>query len=319
MEKTNPLYPCLFFCLYLSLVACDLLLEMPPFYLVINADDMGASPTVNEAIRHAHEKGALTSASIMAGGDAFTGAVELARELPRLSTGIHITLCDGRSVLPKSKIPNLVDGACYFEKSPAKAGFRYWRHWKKLSGQIEAEMEAQFDKLESAGITPSHADSHHHLHMHPLIFRLLSRMCAKRGVKWIRVTREPIWAAIESAPKMAEWGVFSALGRINSGYSGRLGIRSASCSIDLSRARSAKTGEGKADTDSCKAVLRFIKIPVGPVTELYCHPDAAAGRGRMEMERVGSARLRQLIEEAGVKIAGFSELLSTGAEAMATN
>ncbi|MDA8155769.1 MAG: ChbG/HpnK family deacetylase [Actinomycetota bacterium] len=285
---------------------------MPPLYVVINADDMGASPSVNDAVCRAHEKGALTSASIMAGGAAFGQAAKIAHATPGLSTGIHITLCDGRAVLPQSKIPGLVDDNGFFEASPAKAGYNYWRHWKTLSGQIQAEMEAQFDRLEAEGLKPSHADSHHHLHMHPLVFRSLSRICARREVKWIRITREPIRAAAESGAKMAEWGVFRALGGINSRYSGRMYIRSASCSIDLSRARAVKTTDNVAKSGSCQPVLRFIKIAGGTVAEFYCHPDMATERGRMEMEAVGSGLLRRRIEEAGVKLAGFAELASSG-------
>ncbi len=96
-------------------------------YLVVVGDDLGRSSLVNRAIAKAFDRGFLTAASLMAGGDAFEEAVTLARIRPALSVGLHVTLCDGRSVLPSSEIPGLVDGNGRFAKSPFYAGLRYWR------------------------------------------------------------------------------------------------------------------------------------------------------------------------------------------------
>ena len=47
-------------------------------YLVVGADDFGRSPSVNRAVAIACDWGVLTAASIVAGGDAFAEAVDLA-------------------------------------------------------------------------------------------------------------------------------------------------------------------------------------------------------------------------------------------------
>ena len=54
--------------------------------LVVNADDFGFTPDVNEGIVEAHRNGILTSTTLMANGDAFDDAVKLAREPSRAST-----------------------------------------------------------------------------------------------------------------------------------------------------------------------------------------------------------------------------------------
>ncbi|MGD0281288.1 MAG: ChbG/HpnK family deacetylase [Dissulfurispiraceae bacterium] len=61
--------------------------------LAVVADDMGKSASVNRAIAEAHDKGFLTAASIMAGGEAFDDAVQTVLERSRLSAGLHVTLC----------------------------------------------------------------------------------------------------------------------------------------------------------------------------------------------------------------------------------
>ena len=49
--------------------------------LIINADDFGIHEAVNLAVYRGFESGILTSTSIMAGGDAFSSAVRLSREM----------------------------------------------------------------------------------------------------------------------------------------------------------------------------------------------------------------------------------------------
>lgn len=64
-------------------------------YLVTVADDLGRSASVNEAIAEAHDNGILTAASLMAGGEAFQDAIQIALKRRHLSVGLHATFCDG--------------------------------------------------------------------------------------------------------------------------------------------------------------------------------------------------------------------------------
>ena len=67
--------------------------------LVVNADDFGFTRGVNEGIVEAHRKGLLTSTTLMANGQAFDQAIELARANPTLDVGCHLVLVGGRSLL----------------------------------------------------------------------------------------------------------------------------------------------------------------------------------------------------------------------------
>lgn len=58
-------------------------------YLIVNADDFGASRGVNHGIIEAHTDGIVTSASLMVTGRAVNEAVSLSREHPALSVGLH--------------------------------------------------------------------------------------------------------------------------------------------------------------------------------------------------------------------------------------
>src|SRR5215217_374049 len=132
--------------------------------LVINADDLGYAPGVNRGIFDAHAAGTVSSASMMVTTPAFAEAAEhVNRDAPRLGVGLHLNLVVGA---PLSNVPSLVD--------PETGRFHpldaFVRH--SLAGQIEPaevrrECEAQLEALVRAGITPTHIDSHRHVHAMP--------------------------------------------------------------------------------------------------------------------------------------------------------
>ncbi len=270
-------------------------------YLVVNADDFGASHSVNQAVLRACRDGVLRSASIMAGGEAFEEAAMIARGLPELSVGIHVTLVDGASVLAPSKIPGLVDGSGLFLESPAKAGMKYWLQRGQISGQIEAEIEAQFDRLEAAGIRPMHADSHHHLHVHPVIFGVLCRVAARRGVKWIRVPPGP-FGAVTRLSGVPEWAVFKAFNFFHARTARAQGLISP-LTYGISR-------PGRVSADYLIRLISKIGIiskKGGPVAEIFAHPDLA-GSGEVEFLALTSPAVREAIHLHGFTAAGFKDI-----------
>lgn len=156
--------------------------------LIINADDFGFTPGVNRAIAESHARGVVTSATLMARGPAFTEAVQLAKTLPQLSLGCHIVLIDGEPMLSGEQVPTLVgaqrvpsrfrDGLKSFAARALTRRFN--------PAEIEAEAAAQIGKLQAAGITVSHVDTHKHTHLFPAILRPLLRAAAACGVRAIR-------------------------------------------------------------------------------------------------------------------------------------
>jgi predicted glycoside hydrolase/deacetylase ChbG (UPF0249 family) len=58
-------------------------------YLIINADDFGASTGVNRGILTCHTRGVVTSTSLMVTGRAVAEAVAMSRDHPKLAVGLH--------------------------------------------------------------------------------------------------------------------------------------------------------------------------------------------------------------------------------------
>lgn len=157
--------------------------------LIITADDFGLSGGVNRAVEQGWKSGILTVASIMPGGTAFADAVKISRRNPGLQVGLHLTLVQGRSVLPPAEIPALVDAAGNFSANPVRAGLRYFLD-RGLYCQLKREIEAQIKKVIDAGIALSHIDGHLNMHLHPTIFRILAELMPRYGISSLRLPQE---------------------------------------------------------------------------------------------------------------------------------
>jgi len=128
--------------------------------LVIHADDLGMSHSVNQATFEALEKGWVTSASILVPCPWFPEVVAWSRQHPDADLGIHQALNSEWTsfrwgpVSSKDKVPTLVDSDGYFPlDTPAVT------QNAKLS-EVETELRAQIDRAREAGIHPTHLDSH---------------------------------------------------------------------------------------------------------------------------------------------------------------
>lgn len=234
--------------------------------LIINGDDFGASPEVNGAIILAHRRGILTNCSLMPGGEAFDEAVQLAKENPGLAVGIHVTCVLGRSVLPYSEIPHLVDRNGRFPDDPASAGLRYF-FCKAARKELFREIAAQFEKFSTSGLKFSHIDSHCHLHVHPVIFDAVLELGRTYGIRRMRVPDDDFFAALpflKSPLGKAGYGlVFKALTH-------RMKKRLRREQFAFPRRVYGNFLSGHMSSRYVLSVME--KLPVG-ISEMYFHPE----------------------------------------------
>ncbi len=167
--------------------------------LIVNADDFGRSASINAAVIRAHREGILTTASLMVNEVACDEAVSLARENPRLGVGLHLTLLCGHAALPPERIPGLVIAGTAFTNNPAGAGFRYFFK-RSLRAQLRAEIHAQFQKFRATGLPLDHVNGHLHLHLHPVVFSILTEDASQLGIERMRLTFDPFWLNLRLAP-----------------------------------------------------------------------------------------------------------------------
>jgi hopanoid biosynthesis associated protein HpnK len=134
----------------------------------------------------------LNAASLMVTGPAAADAVRRARALPGLRVGLHLVVVEGRAVLPPEAIPDLLDAQNHFPADQFRLGIRYFFH-PLVRQQLAREIRAQFAAFAATGLPLGHADAHKHMHLHPVVGRLMINIGREYGLQTIRVPAEPPW------------------------------------------------------------------------------------------------------------------------------
>ena len=158
--------------------------------IIFSADDFGLTTSVNAAVELAHTQGVLTQASLMVAAPAAADAVNRARHLPALNTGLHLVLVDGDSCLGHAKLPHITGPDGKFSKNQAALGVKYFFS-PAARRELRAEIQAQFEAYAATGLKLHHADAHKHMHLHPTVGRYLIKIGKKFGLTRIRVPAEP--------------------------------------------------------------------------------------------------------------------------------
>jgi chitin disaccharide deacetylase len=269
--------------------------------LIINADDFGLTPGVNHGILEAHGHGVVTSATLMANALAFGEAVELLQSAPRLGIGCHVVLVDGSPVLGAAQIPSLIDG-----RNEHKDGARFREGLSSFAllamlgrlipDQIESEATAQIRKIQSAGLSVSHLDSHKHTHMFPRVLQPLLRAARACGVRALRNPFAPVRSILpaERSRLWKQWIKVRALHGLAGKF--RQAVREAGMITPDGTFGIVSTGALD------ERLFRFMieNLPEG-TWEFVCHPgynDAALQSVRTRLRESRARELRLLTSTA---------------------
>jgi hopanoid biosynthesis associated protein HpnK len=271
-----------------------------PRRLIVNADDFGRSHSINLAVAQAHDGGVLTTASLMVNEEGFEEAVALSRQRPRLGVGLHLALICGHSALAPEEIAGLVDPQRRFSDNPVAVGFRYYLN-RKLVPQLQAEIEAQFKKFQATGLRLDHVNGHLHLHLHPVVFRILRARAKEWGLTHLRLTCEPFWMNTRLARGRWLYRIGHALihRRLSAEARGelkRLGIKHTQRVFGLLQ-------DSRVDEEYVLKLLRA--LPPGD-SELYSHP--SLDQFRHEFDALVSPRVKALVQSLGIPLIRYQDL-----------
>lgn len=268
--------------------------------LIANADDFGRSSSINHAVIQAHQRGILTTASLMVNEPGFEQAVRLARETPSLGVGLHLSFLCGRSALGRDEIPSLVDSEGNFTESPVGAGMKYF-FAPGVRRQLRAEMLAQFGKFRATGLPLDHVNGHLHLHLHPAILPALVEEGPRFGMRHARLTRDPFALNLRLAKghwlyRATHALIFRLLAARARASFHRAGLRHTDFVFGLLQ-------NARVDEAYIRALLPL--LPPGD-SELYSHP--SLDEFRNEFEAMASPRLRSMADELQIRRIRYQDL-----------
>jgi hopanoid biosynthesis associated protein HpnK len=268
--------------------------------LIVNADDFGLSHSVNAAVIRAHREGILTSASLMVNETGFDEAVQLAKENPGLGIGLHLTLLQGHSTLPTDKIPGLVNSRGEFSNSPVGVGMAYFFR-RGLREQLQAEIRAQFAKFHSTGLQLDHVNGHLHLHLHPVIFKILMEDAETLGIRHFRFTRDCLARSRRMSSgylfyKVSHTIIYDCLSCRAREPLRQRNIKHADITFGLLQ-------DSRVDEEYILKLL--LELPEGD-SELYSHP--SLDKFKHEFDALISRRAREQVEKSGIRLIRYSDL-----------
>jgi predicted glycoside hydrolase/deacetylase ChbG (UPF0249 family) len=132
--------------------------------LIVNADDFGQSHSVNRGVIEAHERGIVTSASLMVRWPAAVEAAAYSRQHPRLSLGLHVDLGEwayrGERWVSMYQVVSVNDATAVAEEV--------------------SRQSTMFRRL--VGKDPTHLDSHQHVHLREPLRTVLTAVACELGV-----------------------------------------------------------------------------------------------------------------------------------------
>jgi len=237
----------------------------------------------------------------MVGAPAAADAAARARRLPGLAVGLHLVLVDGQPLAAEpGKGLVRADGA--FECNLGRAALRMALR-PAVRRQLAREIRAQFEAFCATGLMLDHVNAHKHMHLHPTVARLIVELGGDYGMRAVRVPDEPT-APLRRAfpgeryppPLYRPWVAALRRRLARAGFATNDHVFGIAWSGGMVEDR----------------ILRLLPHLPDGVSEIYCHPAAAAaGRGdrrREELAALLSARVKERIAELGIALIRYRDL-----------
>ncbi len=264
-------------------------------YLIVNADDFGMTRGINGGIVTALREGIVTSAGMLACGDAFADACELASARGIREVGVHLCLTELPPVVLRTRMKNYGSFLLKFLSGAV------------TKGEVRDEFRAQIEKVRKAGFEIVHVSSHEHIHMIPDVFTIFVEMAREYNIPSLRYLRE------EGA-----WGRLTP-GRLYRMSISRYFARKNETALENSNLYHADHLLGFLDSGMLteKRLIEMLNSLREGVTELVCHPGFLSPEivdkfrwhinCEDELFALTSPAVRRAIEANHIKLVTFEE------------
>lgn len=281
--------------------------------LIVNADDLGRSPGVNQGILDAHRKGIVTSSTLMINLPDAPAALDLmAAQAPHLGIGLHFNLTFGPPVAPPESVASLLGDNGQFRH------ISQWpAHYDSMDpDQMRREVRAQFERFQQvAGQPPDHLDAHHHAtYLHPAALETMLALAAEHDLPLRESGLDP--AALDETirrlhallPSLPDDFTRSLLDRLHAVIAASAAPRWPARFVDTFYDSKATLGH---------LLVILTTLPDDSTTEIMCHPgyvdDVLAGSGYVErreeeVEHLTNAATRECVQAEGIRLITFGDV-----------
>ncbi len=251
-------------------------------FLIVNGDDFNLTEGISRAISQAHDRGILTSTSVMINMPLSKFQLQGLVGRKNLGIGLHLNATFGFPVSGLERRSALVDSSGRFVGKEIYAEGHFGL--AGLKKEFKAQIRLFFRKFRRL---PDHLNTHHHIHAFAPVFRIISQLSEGFGIP---VRRVDACAVKEN--------------------------RKAFQTTDYLFGNLSPAGHWRAE--ALKTILE--NLPCG-TSELICHPgfldrelvQKSSFREEREAERklFSSAFSRELVKKNGIHLINFRKLDSS--------
>jgi predicted glycoside hydrolase/deacetylase ChbG (UPF0249 family) len=276
--------------------------------LIINADDFGLSPGVNRGIVEGHEAGSVTSTSLLVNLPAFHDAVQRARRAPRLGIGLHFNLTAGPPVAGPAAVPSLVDSKTGRFHRLARLVARALTG-RIVASEVATECAAQLQRCRAGDVSPTHLDSHRHVHLLPAVWGPVVAVARRERIPVVRKPFDRLRHLTGIPSALAEQVLLRASYRIAGGNGGFAPV------VDHFRG-----GELFGRRDFRDRLLALLDTLEPGLTELMVHPgygdaeaaewDSYVGAREDELHGLTDAAVHGRLSAGDIELVDFRVLAS---------
>jgi hopanoid biosynthesis associated protein HpnK len=237
-------------------------------------------------------------------------AVGIAKKLPALGVGLHLSLVCGKTGLNSGQIPSITRDDAFLE-DPVRAGLKFFFS-PKARAEVVLEIREQFRRFKQTGLIFDHVNGHLNIHMHPAVFPELVRCAADAGAPAIRLTNDPLLLNLSLsrgayAYRLSHWFIYSLLSRW--------------CKKALLTAGFAFTDQvfgllqnGRVNEEFLLKLLA--QIPAG-TAEVYSHPSLSVFAH--EYQALISPAVKRKVVDCGITLCRYQDLASPLGEKRSTH
>lgn len=274
--------------------------------IIVNADDFGFSTGITDGIIQAHRDGIVTSTTVAANMPAAGEAIARLAEVPSLAVGVHLNVTQGSPLSEAGKALTGPDGLMNWTANKLVLATLVRPGLLKA---IFAECEAQIQWVLAQGVTPTHIDSHRHVHAYWPIFLGVLKLARRYDIELLRRHHEVLpgrdWPE-SPAKQVRNRRVLNLLGA---------GCRVLAPGMLATDGTWGVAHTGLIDTQFLIQVARRARPGV---IEIMTHPGFAEDielsvtrlreSRRVELESLCDPRVRQAFDEEGIELIDYSAL-----------